>query len=116
MKLKHCMKDNTIYLRHILDAIEAIELHLAGLSYNGFEDSRLLYDAVLMEFIVIGEQVTALSDEFKEKHPDMPWHKIIGMRNEISHAYYRINPKVVWDAYEQDLPELKKYVIDILGD
>lgn len=115
MKLKRCMKDNNIYLSHILDAVEAIETHLAGLSYDGFKDSRLLYDAVLMEFIVIGEQAAALTDEFKEKHPEMPWHKMIGMRNEISHAYYKIKPKIVWDSCKEELPSLKTYLQGILG-
>lgn len=67
-----------------------------------------------MEYIVIGEQAAALTDEFKEKYPEMPWHKMIGMRNEISHAYYKINPKIVWDTYTEELPSLKKYVQDIL--
>lgn len=110
------MKDNTIYLRHILDAIGAIEMHLTGLSYEAFETSRLLYDAVLMEFIVIGEQVSSLTEEFREKHSDMPWHKMVGMRNEISHSYYNIDAKVVWDAYKQDLPQLKQYVLNVLGE
>lgn len=109
------MKDNTFYLRHILDAIETIEMHLAGLSYDGFKNSRLLYDATLMEFIVMGEQAVALTDEFKEKHPNVPWHKMVGMRNEISHAYYRIKPRVVWNTYKEELPQLKKYVQEILG-
>lgn len=64
----------------------------------------------MMQLMVIGEAVHALSDEFKEAHHNMPWHQAVGLRNKTAHGYFDINPKIVWDTINNDLPKLKKQI------
>jgi uncharacterized protein with HEPN domain len=64
--------------------------------------------------LILGEAVSALSDSFKEQHQAIPWSKIIGMRNILVHNYFGIDFDVVWSVVENDLPQLKRYIEEIL--
>jgi uncharacterized protein with HEPN domain len=65
------------------------------------------FDATMMNFIVIGEQVSKLSKEIKERNLHIDWFKINGFRNIIAHHYFGINVDIVWQIISIDLPELK---------
>jgi len=99
-----------IHLERIIKAIERVEYHLAGFKFDYFERDDKTYDAVLMQLINIGEMVSRLSDSFREKHSDFPWHEAVGMRNQIAHGYFEIDAKEVWNTAQKDLPKLKKQI------
>jgi uncharacterized protein with HEPN domain len=63
-------------------------------------------DAVVFPLEIMGEAAGRISDDFREAHPEIPWHKIIGVRNQLIHEYFRINLKTVWDTLKNDLPDL----------
>ena len=108
------MKDNTVYLRHILDAIEQIEDYLKGISEDQFVQTRLLQDGVVRQLEIIGEASRNLSEQFRKKHPEVPWNQIISMRNRITHGYINVNFRIVWEITQNDLPPLKEQVRGIL--
>lgn len=112
------MKDSRdkIYLERILASIKWVDWYIVGFKYKYFERDRKTYDAVLMQLINIGEMINRFSESFSEKHNDLPWHQIIGMRNQIAHGYFEIDPKEVWNTATKDLPKLKKQIKDILKD
>ena len=109
------MKDDLLPLQHIIDAIDKISQYTKDKTFSDFNQDSQLYDAVLMELILIGEQAAKLSSEFKTQYTDIPWHKIIGMRNVISHDYFSIKPKIAWDTAVEELPLLKNQISQILG-
>ena len=104
------MKSDRLYLNHIHDAITQIETYLSDVPENHFFESRLVQDAVARQLEVIGEASRRLSDAFKERHPKIPWHAIIGMRNRIAHDYLNIDLRVIWEVTQHDLPALKAFV------
>jgi uncharacterized protein with HEPN domain len=108
-------KDDTIYLRHILDAIQRIEEYLAGVSYDRFLQSSLLQDGVVRQLEIIGEAATKVSIDFRDAHPGLAWGSMIGMRNRLIHAYFKVDLSIVWDTVQNDLPSLKQQVERILG-
>ena len=109
------MKDNLIYIRHILDAIEIIEEYLADIgSYAEFANNRLLVDGVLRELTVIGEAANKISRAFRSGHPEIVLIDAIGMRNRIIHEYFAISTSIVWGTCQEDLPELKEKLLAIL--
>jgi uncharacterized protein with HEPN domain len=110
------MRENKdkIHLERILEAIDRIEFHLLGFEFDYFKNDKTRYDAVLMQLVNIGETVNQLSDKFQEKHNDFPWYEIIGMRNQIAHGYFNIDPKEIWKTVKNDLPTLKKQIKLIL--
>lgn len=69
-----------------------------------------------MIFIQIGEFVGRLTDEFKEENPAIPWQAIKSMRNKNAHNYDHIMYSIVWESIQEDIPELKCYLENILRD
>jgi uncharacterized protein with HEPN domain len=104
-------RDEQERLRDIRDAISAIRRHLAaaGESATALEDP-LLHDALLFQFVVIGEAVKHLTPGTRESAPEIPWTDIAGLRDLIAHEYFRIDIHRVLEIVEQDLPSLESSV------
>jgi uncharacterized protein with HEPN domain len=107
-------RDDTVYLHHILDAIESIEEYTKGMSENEFLSDSMAHDAVVRQIEIIGEAARNVSDQFQNKYPKLPWAKMIGIRNKIIHEYFNVNFAIVWDTIKDDLPLLKKSIKKIL--
>jgi uncharacterized protein with HEPN domain len=107
------MKDNTLYLGHIKDAIDKIECYISGVAFKDFASNDMMVDAIVRELAIIGEATNNLSDSFRRNHPDIPFRDITDMRNILIHDYAGVNNKVVWDTCKKNLPELKRFVADI---
>jgi uncharacterized protein with HEPN domain len=63
---------------------------------------------------IIGEAARALSPAYRQAHPEVPWARIIAMRNILVHDYFAVDLEEVWSAVEQDLPVLKRQVMALL--
>ncbi len=55
-----------------------------------------------------------LPEDFKEKHPEVPWKDIAGMRDRIVHFYFGIDYQIVWGTVQEDIPELKQTINRLL--
>ena len=104
------MKDDTLYLIHIGECMDKIDLYMAGVDRERFLKSILIQDAVLRNLQVLAESTQRLTDEFKEAHPDVEWYKIAGLRNILVHDYLGIDIETVWNIVERKLPELKQVI------
>ncbi len=108
------MKDDTVYLRHIYEAIEKVERYLSDGSFDSFSQNNMMVDAVVRELEIIGEAAGNLSNSFCEKHQQIPWSEVMGMRNVLIHEYFNVDLPIVWDTCKKNLPELKSFIADIL--
>lgn len=108
------LKNDNIFLEHILESINLIQTHVKGLKFSDFADSWPLLDASIHRIEVIGEAANKVSDSFKKKHKDIPWKDIVGMRNFLIHEYFNVDDKEVWRTIKKDLPYLKKMIKNIL--
>ncbi|KAF0107771.1 MAG: hypothetical protein FD146_1402 [Anaerolineaceae bacterium] len=100
------MRRDEAYLLDILLSARRALKHVEGLSWETFETDELMQDAVMRPLEIMGEAAGHISEDFREAHPNIPWHKIIGIRNQLIHEYFRINRKTVWDTIKNDLPNL----------
>jgi uncharacterized protein with HEPN domain len=100
-------KDETVYIKHILDAIARIERYLTGISYEQFNEDTLIQDGVIRQLEIIGEASKRLSDGSKANYEDVPWKDIAGMRDKLIHDYLGTDIKAVWDTAKDDVPILK---------
>lgn len=107
-------KNDSVYLQHILDAIEQIEIYTSSKSYDEFLRERLIQDGVVRQLEIIGEASRNLSSEFREQQPEIPWRQIIGLRNRVIHAYFEINLTIIWEVIQNDLPPLKKKLTKLI--
>ncbi len=107
------MKENrdALYLERIIESIDRAEGFVAGVDFDEFASNEMMQDATSMQLINIGEMVSRLSEEFRDKHDYLPWHKVIGMRNQIAHGYFEIKADEVWRTCEEDLPKLKEQLL-----
>ena len=104
------MKDDSVYLDHILTAISKIENFVLGISQDEFEKSVLIQDAVIRNFEIIGEATKKISCSFTQAHPEIPWQDMAGMRNKLIHDYIDVDMDVIWRTIEIDLPLLKELI------
>jgi uncharacterized protein with HEPN domain len=109
-------KDDTVYLRHILDAIQRIQEYLASTPYDQFLQDHLLQDGVVRQLEVIGEAASNVSEALQSAHPELPWGEMIGIRNRLIHAYFEVDLFIVWDTVRSDLPPLKQQVEHLLAE
>ena len=110
------MKDDLVYVHHIADAITRIESYVKNMTWKKFSRSHLAQDAVIRQITIIGEASRQFSAEFQSAHPEIPWPKIVGMRNKLVHDYIGVDLGEVWRVTREDLPELKKQMKQILRD
>ncbi len=109
------MKDDRLYRIHISESIEKIESYISGMDAVSFLEQSLVQDAVLRNLQVLAESTQRLSDTFKERHSEIEWYKIAGLRNILVHDYLGIDLTTVWMAVTGNLPELKAVVQEELG-
>ncbi len=100
------MKDDAVYLRHVLEAIRRIEENASG-GRESFMASHTLQDAVLRNLQTMAEATQRLSASAKELQPAVDWRALSGFRNVLVHNYLGIDLEQVWLAVEHDLPGLK---------
>ena len=103
-----------LYIEDALEAIEAIESYLDGLSYDNFITDRKTYSATIREYIIIGEAIAYTIDILEVKVPDFPWRIIKDFRNIIVHEYFGVDSEMVWDISANELKNLKEKLLHIL--
>lgn len=107
------MKDDRVYLHHILECIARIEGNTAG-GKGEFEASHTPQDAVLRNLQTLAESTQRLSDSLKASRPEIEWRRIAAFRNILVHNYLGIDLGTVWTIVEHDLPGLKSAISDLL--
>lgn len=93
-------------LEDILQSAENIFNYTNNVTYNDFVSNKMMIDAVVRNFEIIGEAANRLPDEFKDQCPQIDWYKIRGLRNRIVHNYFGIDYDIIWLTKENYLPIL----------
>jgi Uncharacterized conserved protein len=107
------MRDAKERLRDILDCIAKIERY-QHLSQLELEANELVQVWFLRHLQIIGEASRALPPSIREASVEIPWSKIIGMRNVLVHDYFKIDLNTLWDTMQVDIPKLKPKIISLL--
>lgn len=85
-------------------------------SAEEFYQDQKVFDAVLMNFIVIGESVSKISSDLKNQFYSVEWNKIKSFRNIVAHNYFGVDADEVWQIIGSDISILKKSVEEIIQD
>ncbi|SAK44963.1 hypothetical protein AWB77_00774 [Caballeronia fortuita] len=97
------------YIEHMLDASETAFGYVENVDKSDFTNSRMIQQAVILNLIIIGEAAVQIENEFPAfaaANPDVPWRKLRGMRNRMTHGYFETNLDIVWETVKTALPEL----------
>ncbi len=105
-----------INLLAILEAIDKILKYSKEINNEDeLIENELLYDALLMNFVVIGEMSDRIPLEIKDKFKEIEWVKIKSFRNIIAHDYLGIDAEAVWQVIKTKIPMLKKQITNIMN-
>jgi len=96
----------TFRIDHSLHAIDKIQRYTAGMTLQSFAADELVVDAVIRNFLVIGEAARNIPAEVQRAHPELPWAQMQGMRNILVHDYDVVNLDIVWNTIQTNLPPL----------
>jgi len=95
-------------LQSLLDAIEKIDTYShTFLDADDFYHDSKSFDATMMQFVVIGEIVARLDDDYKQTHNTIPWQKVKDFRNIIAHDYFGIDADEIWSIIQNHLLPLR---------
>jgi len=109
-------RDNRLFVQDILESIVKIEEYTYNLSQNEFLQNSQAQDAVIRRLEVIGEATKNLPRSLRLKYPDVPWQRMAGMRDVLIHGYFGADLNRIWQVIEQDLPDLKRQISQVLAD
>jgi len=108
-------KEVRIFIEDILKSIEKIEEYTSGMSREEFFRVSQVQDAVMRRLEIIGEAAKNIPEDFRNKHPKIPWKQIAGMRDILIHGYFGVNLERIWVVVERDLPSLKRKISKIFS-
>ena len=107
------MRSDRERLLDILEAVERIEVQAAR-GRSTFADEELAQTAVIRWIEIIGEAARGVSAELRQEYPEVPWRRMVAMRNVLIHGYFDIDVDLVWSVAQNDLPKLEAQIRAII--
>jgi len=110
------VRNPTLYLKDILEAMEAIEKFVRGVDLETFKKDDMRSSAVIRKFEIIGEATKNIPEDIKQKYHQVPWKDMAGMRDRLIHFYFGVKYDLVWNAITTVIPRIKPLINKILED
>ena len=107
------MKTDKVYLEKIIDAVGQIESYTRKWTFVRFKADRKTQSAVILQLILIGEEAKKVASKTR-KNISLPWKQITGFRNKAVHEYFSLDLQVVWKTIREEIPKVKKEILDYL--
>ena len=107
-------RDYGLFIKDVLDAIDKIEEFIGNMDYGEFLQDDKTSTAVVKKREIIGEAMKNIPKDVRVKYNAISWKDIVGMRNKITHNYFRIDYEIVWNVVKEKLPPLKIQVEHVL--
>lgn len=102
-------KDNNAYLHLIMDSFAKIQGYINNMTYENFLTDGKTQSAVIMQLQVIGELAKKVPNDIKQSI-NIPWKLIVGMRDMVSHDYFNLDIKAVWDTVVKSVPDARREI------
>jgi uncharacterized protein with HEPN domain len=108
------MRDERLLVKDILAALDRIDSYTKEMNFKAFVADEKTVNAVIYNFLVIGEAVKLLPRSVTGKYPEIPWRQIAGMRDKLTHTYFSIDYELVWKTITTVLPQFRAVLQKIL--
>jgi len=103
-----------MFIEDILASMENIENYIKDLEFEEFEADKMRIDAVIRNLEVRGEVAKNIPEEIRKKYPNIPWKKMIGLRNITIHEYFGVDLSIIWEIISRNIPETKPEIVKVL--
>lgn len=100
----------------IFQAAQRVLRFTQGVTRSELEANEEKQAAILYQLTVIGEATKRLSQELRRQHPTIPWKQMAGMRDIVTHHYDEVDPDVIWDVIQDDIPSLLALLEPLVSD
>lgn len=100
-------RDIRLFLKDILDCIEKIEKYIKGMSFEDFIQNDMVVDAVIRNLEIIGEASKNIPEQARSQYGEIPWKRIIGIRNVAIHGYFAVDLEIIRTIVKDRLPGTK---------
>lgn len=107
-------KEPIFFLQDIKNSLNKIFNYTDCIEFDQFVSSDITKDAVERNFEIIGEAVKNLSEDFRNKYPDIPFRQIAGMRDKLIHDYFGVDYEIVWRTIKDKLPEFERKINELI--
>ena len=107
-------RDFFLYIEDIYESCLRILDYGGHKTLDLFQNDQLTYDAVMHNFMIIGEAIRHIPEELRTRFIDIDWQAIIGLRNLIVHEYFGIKKDKIWSIIRDDIPYLRDQMKEIL--
>ncbi|MFB6276395.1 MAG: DUF86 domain-containing protein [Halothece sp.] len=109
-------RSNREYLHHIQQASHRIASYTTGMTEQTFWEDSKTQDAVIRNLEIIGEATKNLTNEVRERYPEIPWKSMAALRDRLIHNYFGVNLDIVWQIVVQELPKVSSQLEIILNE
>ncbi len=107
-------RTNKMFVEDILDTMDKIDRYIKGLTYEAFSKNELVVDAVIRNLEIIGEASRNILENVRRKYPEIPWKRMIGLRNFATLEYLGVDLGIIWEIITKNLPETKPKIATML--
>jgi len=104
------------YLQHILDEADYLIEQSQDLDVGEFLGNETLRRAFVRSLEIIGEAAKSIPPAFTEKHPEIEWRSMAGMRDRLIHGYFGVDYDLVWDVVRTKIPDLASRIRQLLAE
>jgi len=99
------------FIEDLLESVDRIEDYIPDQTKETFSEDKKTVDAVIRNLEIIGEACTHIPEDIRERYPEVPWTKVVGLRNVVIHHYFGVDVDTIWFIITRQLPELKKQFV-----
>ncbi len=96
-----------LFIEDIAESMNRIEEYIQSLTFETFEENKMVVDAVIRNIEIIGEASRNIPETMKKKYPDIPWKRMAGLRNITIHEYFGVDLSIIWEIVTKNLPQTK---------
>jgi uncharacterized protein with HEPN domain len=109
-------RPDVLLLFDILESIDKIEKYTREITFEQLIQDERTKDAILRNIQIIGEASQHIPEQLLTTHPDIDWSGVAGMRDIITHRYFRVDWNLLWTSIQEELPVLKAQITSLVRD
>ena len=98
-------RENELLVQDLIDSFTNILDYTKGVSFDDFVENRMMKDAVIRNFKIIGEAANLLTEEFKSDNPQVEWRRLTDFRNKLIHHYFGLSYNIIWETIQNEAQE-----------